>query len=258
VNEPAFDRSAEMRFAVTLLTRLPVAPAGGTLPPDAVARALWAFPLVGTLIGLLCGAGLFLCALMGFGPWAAAVVVIALEVALTGGLHEDGIADVADGFGGGRDRIAKLAIMRDSRIGSYGTITLWLILATRLISLATILDGSGVNAGICALIASHALSRAWIALPLHMLPAARSDGLGAGTGAVDLKMLGASLGVALAVTLLILPFGPLLSAWSFAALAALGVTILARRQIGGQTGDVLGAVASAVLAAVLLALTSWS
>src|SRR5262245_46464492 len=108
--------------ATALLTRLPV----GTVAAEEgdVARASWAFPAVGAGIGGICSAALILASLAGLGGGVAALLAIVTGIAVTGALHEDGLADTVDGFGGGRDRDAKLAIMRDSRIGAYGALAL--------------------------------------------------------------------------------------------------------------------------------------
>ena len=112
-------RTVELQLAFALLTRLPI----GRLP-DKVPKtgdAAWAFPLVGFVIGGISGAAFLFCGAF-LPPMPAAFIAIATGIALTGALHEDGLADVADGFGGGQDRSTKLDIMRDSRIGTFGIV----------------------------------------------------------------------------------------------------------------------------------------
>ncbi|MFZ5750216.1 MAG: adenosylcobinamide-GDP ribazoletransferase, partial [Pseudomonadota bacterium] len=164
------DRLAELRAALMLLTRLPVWP--GDAPPP-VSRALWAFPLAGLAVGAL--ALLVWQGAQGLDlpPAMAAVLALATMVLATGGLHEDGLADCADGLWGGRDRARRLAIMRDSRIGTYGTLALVLSLAIRGAGIVAL----GAGAGLALLLVSGA-SRAAPALLLATLPAAREDGLG--------------------------------------------------------------------------------
>src|SRR5690606_6276515 len=97
---------------------------------------------------------------LGLPPAAAAVIGLAAGILLTGALHEDGAADVADGFGGGKTRDDKLAIMRDSRIGSYGTLALMLSVLARWIALTAIASAAEGGTILWASIAAHAASRA--------------------------------------------------------------------------------------------------
>ncbi len=219
-------RIAEAQVALMLLTRLPA----GNLGPDAptTGQAIWAFPLVGALVGVIGAAVHWVALTIGLPPFVAAVLAVSATVLATGALHEDGLADVADGFGGGQDRAAKLTIMRDSRIGSYGVVALILILALTI--------GSIAEAGATlSFITVGAISRSAMLLPMIVLPAARSDGLGHAAQ-------NTSRGHLVAACLLALPF-IILAPWP--ALAATGAALvsvrLAQKHIQGQTGDVLGA-----------------
>jgi adenosylcobinamide-GDP ribazoletransferase len=224
-------RLAELQVAVMLLTRLPAGRLSGTAP--SLAQASWAFPLAGALVGGIV-AGVFAGGqMLGWhGPVAAGVALVAGLLA-TGGLHEDGLADVADGFGGGHTRARKLEIMKDSRLGSYGAIALVMALGLRWILVAQ--EGHW-----WPIVALAMASRAVLVAALAAMPAARADGLGkaaAGVGAwrvVVALVLGAAalggLGAAAA-----LKTGVAMLA------AALALGWLAYRQIGGQSGDVLGA-----------------
>ena len=219
-------RIAEAQVASMLLTRLPAGQVGDDAP--STAQAIWAFPLVGALVGAIGGTVFWLAGTLGLPPLVAALLGVSATVLFTGALHEDGLADVADGFGGGQDRAAKLTIMRDSRIGSYGVVALVLILA--------LIASSVADAGtLIAFIAIGAISRSAMLVPMMLLPAARSDGLGhKATIAPDARLA--------ATLLLSLPFifaAPLPALMGL--VAALCSTFLAHRQIGGQTGDVLGA-----------------
>src|SRR5437763_523525 len=93
--------------------------------------ACWALPLIGLIVGAIAALVLLGAAWIGMTPAVAAGLALAAAVLVTGGLHEDGLADTADGLGGGKDRDHKLAIMRDSRIGSYGVLALMLTLGLR-------------------------------------------------------------------------------------------------------------------------------
>jgi adenosylcobinamide-GDP ribazoletransferase len=225
----------EFTLATSVLTRLPV---GATVPADgAIAAASWAFPLVGIGVGALCALAFFLSELLGVPEGAAAFAAVAAGLALTGALHEDGLADTADGFGGGRDRDEKLAIMRDSRHGTFGILALVLSIAMRAVALTAL--GDPLHAGL-ALIATHAVSRGALPPLMRLLPPARPDGLGATAGEPSRAAAIASVIIAAAIALALL--GPRTGAVALvltAAALALAA-VLARRQIGGYTGDVLG------------------
>lgn len=238
--------AAEIAAALRFYTRLPVAGDDGA---RGFAQSQWATPLAGAAIGLGVAFMLWLAAWLGLPPQLAAAFAIAAGVWLTGALHEDGLADTADGFGGGRSRDDKLAIMRDSRVGSYGVIALCLSLLIRWAALAALAEASLASAAVAA-IAAHAASRAVLPALLAALPPARADGLAAGVGLVERGTALAALAIGFAF---LLPGG---LAFAFAASLILGlaawlVARLAMRQIGGQTGDVLGAVQQGAEIAIL-------
>ena len=111
----------DLRVAVTFLTRVPIPHSDGVVN---VPRAMRAFPLVAAAIGLVVGLVLLGLLRLGVPALASAALALGASALLTGALHEDGLGDIADGFGGGRDQAAKLEIMRDSRLGTYGTLAL--------------------------------------------------------------------------------------------------------------------------------------
>jgi len=223
-------------MAAAFFTRLPVA--AERRGAWRLADSAWAFPLVGAGVGLVAASALLLAQLIGLGSWPAALLAVSAGLALTGALHEDGLADTADGFVGGRDRATKLAIMRDSRHGTFGVLAIVVSVLLRAGSIAAI--GDVLYAG-GALIAAHAASRAALPGALWGLPPARSEGVGAaaGTPGAPGVIAAAVIGAAIALAAL----GPMRG---LIALCLLGVTVfaaagVARRQIGGYTGDVLGA-----------------
>jgi adenosylcobinamide-GDP ribazoletransferase len=171
---------------------------------------------------------------------------------LTGAMHEDGLADTADGLLGGRTRAARLSIMKDSRIGTFGALALILTVLMRWQGLTVLLS---FDHGIM-LIGVMALSRLPMALIMAALPHARTDGLAVLTGRPEGATLAAA--AALAVVLVALTSGPISPLLLLAALVtATLVGALAAARIGGQTGDVLGA-AALLSEAVLLALAAGS
>src|SRR6202034_1238480 len=150
-------------------------PAAG---PD-IARAPWAFPLAGVVVALIAAAVYAVAHKIGSPPWVAAALAVATTLAVTGCLHEDGLADTADGFGGGDTRERKLEIMRDSRIGTYGVCALTLSILLRVSAIATLARPSFA---FWALIAAHGAARAALPIFMTIVPPARDDGLSHAAG----------------------------------------------------------------------------
>lgn len=241
-------RWQDLAAAAALLTRLPFR-AGVRTEHAPTTGALWALPLIGALIGALGGGAFWLAASLGLPAAIGAILAVATTVLLTGALHEDGLADTADGFGGGHDRDRKLAIMRDSAVGTYGVLALLLSALLRIACLAALLSPGLI---IAALIGAHALSRGLLPLIMATMPLAREDGLAAGIGRPTRKLASASLAIAAAIALPALGLESGVLALSGAALVAWLLARLARAQIGGYTGDVLGAVQQGVEIVVLV------
>ncbi|MCP5366269.1 MAG: adenosylcobinamide-GDP ribazoletransferase [Hyphomicrobiales bacterium] len=227
-------RDIPLAFGFLTRLRLPAR----QVPEDEFARAARAYPLVGAWVGLMGAAVLAAAAWLGLPPLACALAALAAMVLLTGGLHEDGLADVADGFGGGSNPDERLTIMRDSRTGAFGVLALVLALGLK----AALLAGmAGVVPAALALIAAAALSRAAMPLLMAWLAPARHDGLARNAGAprpVDV-MAGLALGAAAAF--LCLPWAHALVAVGLVLLVAVTMGFMAIDRIGGKTGDVLGA-----------------
>jgi adenosylcobinamide-GDP ribazoletransferase len=227
---------SDFAVATAFFTRIAVAPPACRAEP--LADAAWAFPLVGAGIGCVAAFAFLLVQLLGLGDWLAGVLAVLAGVVLTGALHEDGFGDAADGLIGGHDRDQRLAIMRDSRHGTFGVLAIVLSVLLRAAALARI--GEAVHAGL-ALIAAHAASRSLLPLAMRALVPARADGLGATVGRPRTLPATAALVIGLLVTLAAL--GPARGAIAFglagASISTLGM--LAHRRIGGYTGDVLGA-----------------
>ncbi len=252
---------ADFLIALRFLSRLPVPTTAREVDLGAggLAAAAAMVPVAGAVIGLVPAAVLTVLAALGAAPVVAGTAALASLVAVTGALHEDGLADCADGFGGGRTRDQKLAIMRDSRLGTYAVCTLALSLLGRVAAL-TALEAKGSAMSVAALVGTAALSRSLALLPLALLPPARAAGAGALSAypAHRRVVVALVLGAALA-------FLPMLAGMTVAhASVALGLAVvatlasmaLARRQIGGQTGDVAGAVQQAAETTMLLVLSS--
>jgi adenosylcobinamide-GDP ribazoletransferase len=231
------ERAAELKASLRFLTRLRYGPPAAE-NGAALALAVWAFPIAGVIVGAIGAVVYRLADWMDLPNWTAAVLALAATMAVTGCLHEDGLADTVDGFGGGRTRASKLDIMRDSRIGAYGVCALVLSVLLRASALASLSQAARV---VPALIAAHAAARTAMPVFMHFIAPARSDGLSAAVG----RPAGERTAVAAALGILILVFclGPL-AGLEAAILVAIAVALLAwlsLSQIGGQTGDVLGA-----------------
>lgn len=248
----------ELLAALIFLTRLPLgmvqadAPLPGAHP--SLADASWAFPVVGLVIGAIGGVAYAIAFALGLPTLAAALIAVAATVLTTGALHEDGLADTADGFGGGATREQKLDIMRDSRIGAFGVLALIFSVGLRIVAVAGIGTRWHVFA---ALIAAHALSRSVLPAAMHRLDPARDDGLGAGAGRPEQNQVLIALAISLVIAVVAVGLRPGLSAVIVAGLIAIAIGSLARRQIGGQTGDVLGTIEQGAETAALLAAAAW-
>jgi adenosylcobinamide-GDP ribazoletransferase len=232
------ERAEELKVSILFSTRLPL-PRATPIAGSAVARAAWAFPIAGLAVGLI-GALVYAFAhRAGLPPWPAAALTIIAALLATGCLHEDGLADTADGFGGGKTREQKLDIMRDSRIGTYGVCALVLSILIRAGALASLADPGAVTA---ALIAAHGAGRAAMIVFMSCVPPARGDGLSfdAGQPQRDGVVVAGAIGVVMLV--LCLGIGAGILALILLAIAVPVMAWLSLRQIEGQTGDVLGAV----------------
>ncbi|MDE2378822.1 adenosylcobinamide-GDP ribazoletransferase [Bradyrhizobium sp.] len=241
----------DLRTGVTFLTRVPLR------SPDApdyrnFVRAHRVFPLVAAAIGAAIGLADLGLVAIGLPAGGAAALALGAGALLTGALHEDGLADVADGFGGGRDKPAKLEIMRDSRLGTYGALALLVAFAAKLSAFTALPQGAIVP----ALVAAHALARAAMTIVASALPNARADGLSAQAGRPPAATAAVAALVALVIAGIVLPWTQALGSALAAGAGALAVALLAQRQIGGQTGDVLGAAEQVAEIAVLLFLTA--
>lgn len=221
--------------AFSLLTRLPI-PVDHARAGERGAAAAWAYPVVGLFVGGLAGLVAAFLMKLGVNAGMAAAAALAILAMSTGGMHEDGLADFADGVGGGNDKAHALEIMRDSRIGAFGAIAIGVALMAR---------WSGISAFggwqlVCTLAAIGAASRSAMVLLMFALPAAKESGLSASAGAPSLMVTTLAILIAfLACVVLTGISGVLVFALTLAG--TLPVIWLARSKLGGQTGDVLGA-----------------
>lgn len=238
----------EIRLAVGFFTRLPF-----KAPPGHVAEAARAFPIAGAIVGLI-GSAIYLLAMeLGLSGLLAALLAVAATVIAGGALHEDGLADFADMLGVRGDRERKLSVMRDSRIGSYGVLALGFSTA---IKVGAIVDLGDPRTVAGALIAAHVLGRAALPIIMRSLPLARMDGLAVDAGKPTAPATYQGLGVGLLLAALACGPGAALVSLVVAIVAAFLVSEVARRQIGGYTGDVLGAAQEIAQLAILVNIVS--
>ncbi|KAA2312066.1 adenosylcobinamide-GDP ribazoletransferase [Pseudooceanicola sediminis] len=237
----------DLLSALGLLSRLPLPAHSGR-----GAEAAWAYPLAGAVLGALAGLTGMIALGIGLGAEAAAVITLGVSVMLTGALHEDGLADCADGLWGSHLRERRLEIMKDSRTGAYGVIALVLGLLARWIGLSALLAGDHAW---LAIVGIAAVSRGTMPALMATLPHARSTGLSHAIGKAPpiCAALAALIGGCIAV--LCLGVSGIIAIF-IAALAALIIARIAIAKIGGQTGDVLGATQQISEIALLLALTA--
>ncbi|MES3026831.1 MAG: adenosylcobinamide-GDP ribazoletransferase [Pseudomonadota bacterium] len=224
--------------AVQFLTRIPT-PALRDFQPDWISRSARYFPLVGLLVGGVCAA-VFWAASLVWSGWLPALLAIAAGVLITGAFHEDGLADTADGLGGGTTIAKRLTIMKDSRIGTYGALALGLTLALKAGALATLPAGLGA----WTLVAAHGAGRGASVLAMRALPYVGDAKAGKWKPSpADLSLPEVLTGLAVAgLPLALSPGGVVGLAVLMGAILALAMAMLARRLLGGYTGDVLGAV----------------
>lgn len=260
--ERAATLGADLRSAVVFLTAIPGAAVGlATEQRFDFRQGARIFPIVGALIGAAGGFALILGVVLGMPALVTAALAVTVVVLATGALHEDGLADTADGFGGGGTPERKLAIMGDSRIGTFGAVALILSLGLRVATLAALVPAGGIRAA-TVLIAAEAASRGAMVRLWHDLPAARPGGMSDKAGPPDERaMLVAMISSLFIVIAAVVPTFGLWAAIAASATliaTAFGITRLSAYQIGGQTGDTLGACQQCTAIAFLIAIAPFA
>jgi adenosylcobinamide-GDP ribazoletransferase len=243
---------SDLVAAFMLLSRLPVARLGRFVAPPNLARCIWVFPIVGLVVNGTGGLVYWLAHIASMPPFLAAAWTLVATLIITGGFHEDGLADAVDGFGGGATPARKLEIMRDSRIGTYGATALFLSLIVRTAGIAAL---SQPRVVLTALILAGMLGRSAMILVLLLLGPARAEGIGASVGRTQPMSATIGLGLGVLASFLLLPAFPATAAVVLGFGSALVLASIAARQLGGHTGDVLGA-AEVLAECVVLTLIS--
>ncbi|MEM1273509.1 MAG: adenosylcobinamide-GDP ribazoletransferase [Pseudomonadota bacterium] len=236
----------DLILAFGLLSRLPLPKRA--IVPSGMGQTVWAWPLVGCVVGGLgAGAGALAMAVGLPAMVAAATALIAMALA-TGGMHEDGLADTSDGLWGGPSRDRRLEIMRDSRIGAYGVLALLLITLLRFAALVALAEAGAW----IALVGAAAVARAGTGALMSVLRPARHDGLAHAAGQPSGIALVAAIALSIPVTILC---GLPAICWLAAGAAIAWIGWQARSKIGGHTGDILGAGCLLAETAALIAAT---
>jgi adenosylcobinamide-GDP ribazoletransferase len=244
----------DLRVAAAFLTRVPVPlPADDGGETGALARSAGMFPVVGVGVGVSAAIVMLLADRLGLHPLACALIALGAQMVITGALHEDGLADMADGIGGGQDAAERLAIMRDSRIGTYGALALILTVALK----ATLLSQlPSIETAAAALIGAAAISRGTLPAVMRWITPARPDGLFASIGQPPVSAVRAALVLSLIIALIAYGLGLGIVVCAVAAGGAAGVAVVAQRTLGGITGDALGAAQQKAELLVLVAVAA--
>ncbi|WP_370400886.1 adenosylcobinamide-GDP ribazoletransferase [Sulfitobacter sp. JB4-11] len=245
-------RPRDVHLAFALLTRLPLPPIHfDPAEKRPAAHGAWAYPLVGLAVGGFVLAVAMLLGELGASAPVAAGLALVAGALVTGAMHEDGLADCADGFWGGWTVERRLEIMKDSQIGTYGVLALILVLGSRWALLAQLISEGALAAAVLAAAVSSRAVMVWV---MAALPAARTDGLSRQTGQPPMPSVLAALGIGVVVTALTVGHALFLIA-ALAGLTGFGLIRLARAKIGGQTGDVLGGTQQVIEVVILIGVT---
>ncbi|KCZ50867.1 adenosylcobinamide-GDP ribazoletransferase [Hyphomonas pacifica] len=252
------DEVAKFALAVQFLTRLPI-PARIKFTPERMAGSVAYYPLVGLLVGGL-SALIFWAASLALPVLVSVILAVSAGFLLTGGFHEDGLADTFDGIGGGLTRERSLEIMKDSRIGTYGTLALACMIALKVAALSEMAHVSPFLV-LGLLPAAHGLSRFSSVIVIATSKYVRDEGTGkpVARGSSALTLTIASVTAAAILAGLIWAGPPMLAAYGVIGLVAGHMLMRAffERKLKGYTGDTLGAVQQVSEVGFYLGVLSW-
>ncbi len=234
----------DLARSLGFLSRMPIPARFFEGHDGSISRAVRAFPLAGLVLAVPAALLLWLFLEWEAEPLLAVLVALAAMTLLSGALHEDGLADAADGLGGGRDKEQALSIMKDSRTGSYGVIALILSYGLRATALASLAATSPALSAL-ALLSGAAVSRGLMVAHWHALPPARAGGIAAGAGKPDAKArtIAVTSGALACLVLLVavVHFISIFAAIALSGISVFGFTRYVRWRLGGHTGDTIGA-----------------
>lgn len=244
--------------ALAFLSRLPIPPQWFDGYKGSLSDTVRGFPLAGIIVALPASLVILVATALDLPEIVTALFAVSALIVTTGALHEDGLADVADGFYGATTMERRLAIMKDSAIGSYGTLGLIVTILLRTALVAAILDAFGSIHALLAVIGTEAASRAVLVKFWQHLPSARIGGVADGAGSPNAEE--ANLSLLLGAIILAVSYGTagglsaIVIAAGLTALVFVGFSMLCREKIGGQTGDTLGAMQQLATISLLLGL----
>ncbi len=237
--------------AFMLMTRLPIPlkTASDTIPN--VKRCVWVFPIVGLVVSSLASVIWQLSEFLALPDDVGVILTVTSMLLITGAFHEDGLADVADGFGGGNKRERKLEIMRDSALGVYGTLSLIVVMALKVSALITLSQTQLIP----VLLITATASRSMIVVMAYLLPPARTNSIATEMGKPSVLSMVVTFLIAGGVTVFLADFYVTGVLFVIALTTVLLFRGLVKSQIQGFTGDVLGATQQISEIALLLALS---
>ncbi|WP_018239969.1 adenosylcobinamide-GDP ribazoletransferase [Ensifer sp. BR816] len=253
------DLCDDLARSVAFLSRIPMPQRHFAGHDGRLSRAVRTFPLAGILIASPAALLAALLDMLQASSLFTAFLIVGVQALVTGALHEDGLGDTADGLGGGRDRESALAIMKDSRIGTYAAVALILSFGLRVSALAAFLPLLSSLGAASALLGTAALSRAAMVWHWSRLPPARRDGVAAAAGIPEPRATSQAIGSSVILSLLLfyaagIPVIATLAAFAAFALTVLGFGRIVSHKLGGHTGDTIGATQQLTEIAVLGAL----
>ena len=256
MNDSFRNQLSTFAIALQFMTRLPGLGATGWTR-DRERASVGYYAAAGVVIGTIAALVYWLAGQL-FPPLLTSLLAVATAIMITGALHEDGLADICDGIGGGQTRDKALAIMKDSRIGAYGTLGLMVFVGAKVIALSSLPAGMVI----AALVGGHAISRAAILGVLATAHYARAEGgtasaVAAKPTAESWTVTSVTLAMVIVACLFIMPFGAILSAFAGAAILTLAMRQVFMRKLGGYTGDCLGAAQQAGELGFYLGLAAW-
>ena len=244
---------ADTLTALAFFSRIPVRPAPASFD---LRQSAGAWPVAGLLLAIVPAILFAVASALKLPPVVSALLALAAMAVLTGGMHEDGLADTADGFGGGANREDRLILMRDSRLGTYGALALVFVIVLKAVALGSI--GLSPGRAALAVVAVAVISRALALWHWSATGPARAEGMAVSAGRPDAASLTVGL-VAGAVALVVLVPTFRLAALFAILLAAVAIMLFSRlteHQIGGHTGDTIGAAQQIAETLLLAGLTS--
>lgn len=228
----------DILLSLSFLTRIPISK--DLLFERNLMDAAWSFPLIGALVGFLGGMVALLLSYFNISPIIISFTTIGAIILLTGGLHEDGLADTADGFGSNKHPEDKIKIMRDSQIGVYGTLALIIAISVKAVALSELIHNDQFFTCIIALIVSGALSRSTIVGIAFFLEKASETGLAHFAGKPRANVVGICFLISILLCIFLLPLTKVLAMILLSIVTTVVIGFLSKKQINGYTGDILG------------------